>query len=850
VNYLSEIPPKTLVDRRYEVVKTLGQGGFGRTYLVKDERSFEDFFVLKEFVPQATNEDAVNKSRELFEREAKVLNQLEHPQIPKFYGWFKEGERLFLVQEFVDGKTFDQILTERQEQNQAFNELEVIQLLKDVLPVLQYIHDNRIIHRDLSPDNIMLCHQTNKPILIDFGVVNQRTETLASGAIISGGTTVGKQLYSPLEQITAGICYPNSDLYALAVTVLNLLTGKSPIELRDNYDGSWRWRKHVKTSDSFGQMIDKMLSQTSKERYQTAQEVLDELNKFTNSVPVGNSQHSPSKQNDRDRVFSSLLILGGVATIAILGGLFFWQAPNISGLCDALNNCSIDNDDPTADKDHKQAIKPIKLNPNHPPNPNEAQTYYDKGLADRGKQKYQAALSNFSQAIKLNPGFAKAYKDRGNVYLKLKNYQSAIADYDQAIKLNPSFAAAYNNRGNVYLKLKNYQAAITDYNQTIKLAPSFAGAYNNRGITYAELKNYQAAIADYDQAIILNPSDADTYRNRGDVYAELKNYQAAIANFSQADKLNSNPNDAKAYYAQGLAEENYQAAISNFSQAIKLDPLFPGAYNDRGIVYVKLKNYQAAIADFSQVIKLNPSFAGAYNNRGITYAKLKNHQAAIADFSQAIKLNPSFAKAYMNRGIAYADSKDYQAAIADFSQVIKLNPSFAEAYIQRGIAYADSKDYQAAIADFSQVIKLNPYIAEAYIQRGIIYQKQQKFAQALSDYTKALTLKQNDFLATTNIGLIKYEIGAIEEAKKQFQQAINLDNKSAKPQLALAVTLYSLGESEKAIAMAKTALSIDKKFADPKFLKENLWGEKLIADTEKLLSHTRPHWYELLMNSL
>jgi tetratricopeptide (TPR) repeat protein len=547
---------------------------------------------------------------------------------------FKEGERLFLVQEFVDGKTFDQILTERQEQNQAFNELEVIQLLKDVLPVLQYIHNNRIIHRDLSPDNIMLCHKTDKPILIDFGVVNQRTETLASGAIISGGTTVGKQLYSPLEQITAGICYPNSDLYALAVTVLNLLTGKSPIELRDNYDGSWRWRKHINASDSFAHMIDKMLSPTSKERYQTAQEVLDELNKFTNSVPAGNSQHSLSKQDDRDRVFSSLLIQGGVATIAIFGGLFFWQAPNISGLCDALNNCSIDEDYPVADKDHKQAIK---LNPNYPNHPNEAQTYYDQGLTDA----------------------------------ELKNDQVAISNFSQAIKLNPSFAGAYNDRGVIYVKLKNYQAAIADFNQTIKLDPSFAGAYSNRGLAYTYLKEYQAAIADFNQTIKLNPDYADAYFNRG-------------------------------------------------------------------LTYVKLKNYPAAIADFNQTIKLDPSFAGAYNGRGIIYSKLKDYQAAIADYNQALKLDPG------NIPVGY--------------------------------------------------------------------------------------------MAYTNIGLAQYEIGAIEEAKTQFQQAINLDNKLPEAQLALAVTLFSLGESEKAIAMAKTALSIDRQLADPEFLKENLWGEKLIADTVKLLS--------------
>ena len=333
MNYPSAISPGTLVDQRYQVVKILGQGGFGRTYLVKDDRRFEKYCVLKEFVPQATNEYVITKSRELFEREAKVLNQLEHRQIPKFFGWFKENERLFLVQQFVDGKTYADLLVERQKKH-YFDEAEVIQLLQDILPVLSYIHQNNLIHRDVSPDNIMRCQKAEKPILIDFGVVNQTTPTQVAGGAMNPGTTVGKQSYSPPEQITRGICYPNSDLYALAVTALNLLTGKPPRELINDEDGSWQWRKYVNVSQSFARILDKMLSQIPQERYQSAQEVLHALD----------PQIPPTKitpeASDRQKFSVLPLAFGSVATIGIAIGLFFWLTPNLQGICETLNNCS------------------------------------------------------------------------------------------------------------------------------------------------------------------------------------------------------------------------------------------------------------------------------------------------------------------------------------------------------------------------------------------------------------------------------------------------------------------------------------------------------------------------------
>jgi serine/threonine protein kinase len=379
VNYSTELSPGTIIDRRYRIEKTLGQGGFGRTYLVRDDNRFGDYFVLKEFVPRNADEYVVNKSRELFEREAQVLNKLEHPQIPKFFGWFKENERLFFVQAFIDGQTYSQLLRQRFASGKTFSEQEVLDLLYSLLPVLDYIHNNNIVHRDISPDNIMLCRHNQKPMLIDFGVVNQRPGDLSDfdDHLDRNATTVGKVGYSPPEQIMRGICFPNSDLYALAVTALVLLTGKSPADLFNSSTDSWRWREFLNLKSNLGNAFDKMLKTKPSDRLESAKKVLDCL-----SATVVNPTASPrlikttikpepsvtevlqpisapdtiinsnNSTIERPRVIPSnppksppfkLIALGSLALILLGGtGLVWSQSPKISNLCHSLNNCSPD----------------------------------------------------------------------------------------------------------------------------------------------------------------------------------------------------------------------------------------------------------------------------------------------------------------------------------------------------------------------------------------------------------------------------------------------------------------------------------------------------------------------------
>jgi len=267
----------TVLQNRYKIIQILGQGGFGRTYLAEDQRRFNEFCAIKELIPNTVDPVAWQKAQELFLREATILYQIQHPQVPQFRERFEQDQRLFLVQDYVAGKTYRSLLDERKAVGSAFTEQEVLQLMRSLLPVLEHIHSRGIIHRDISPDNIILRDLDNKPVLIDFGVVKELATRLQAGNPTAPATYVGKLGYSPSEQMQTGQAYPSSDLYALAVTAIVLLTGREPQELFDENLLSWNWQRWVTVSPHFAQILNRMLSFRPGDRFSSATEVAQAL---------------------------------------------------------------------------------------------------------------------------------------------------------------------------------------------------------------------------------------------------------------------------------------------------------------------------------------------------------------------------------------------------------------------------------------------------------------------------------------------------------------------------------------------------------------------------------------------
>ncbi|BAY23127.1 serine/threonine protein kinase [Calothrix sp. NIES-2100] len=307
------LPIGQLVDKRYKIIRQLGQGGFGRTYLAEDKNQSHQQCVLKEFAPQVEDAQDLQKAKELFEREANVLKKLQHPQIPRFHASLQEKlggkDFFFLVQDYIDGDNYRQLLEQRQSQKQTFTEEEVLALLEKILPVLTYLHSKDVVHRDISPDNLIWRRSDKLPVLIDFGGVKQlpASQGFWFTQLAVNNTLLGKRGYAPEEQLRQGKVSFSSDLYSLAVTAVVLLTGKEPQALYDSYQGVWLWGKEIKVSPKLEAVLKKMLAYQPSARYQNANQVLKDLP----SSQLPSSQVAPPPQNPHLTKIKTMVVAPG-----------------------------------------------------------------------------------------------------------------------------------------------------------------------------------------------------------------------------------------------------------------------------------------------------------------------------------------------------------------------------------------------------------------------------------------------------------------------------------------------------------------------------------------------------------
>ncbi|MGD2183175.1 protein kinase domain-containing protein [Lusitaniella coriacea] len=271
---------------RYIILKLLGRGGFGAAFLARDRytTSLREC-VVKQFQPSGDlNPQQLQMARKLFEREAAVLEELgnEHPQIPNSYAFFqivvpsidraREEQFFYLVQEFVDGQDLE---AEQKSRGRSYSEAEVREVLEEILNVLKFVHNRNAIHRDIKPSNIMR-DKNGRLYLLDFGAVKQ----VAAGAGAPQGRSTGiySMGFAPPEQMHGSQVYPSTDLYALGITCLVLLTNKLSEELYDSANNCWNWRSSApQTSDRLAEILDRMLLSAPIDRFQSAQEALDAL---------------------------------------------------------------------------------------------------------------------------------------------------------------------------------------------------------------------------------------------------------------------------------------------------------------------------------------------------------------------------------------------------------------------------------------------------------------------------------------------------------------------------------------------------------------------------------------------
>jgi serine/threonine protein kinase len=261
---------------RYKILRTLGRGGFGVTYLANDvSLPSAPLCVIKMLCPKVSNPVVLHRASQRFEREAKILSQLgSHAQIPRLLDYFQTDGEFYLVQEYVRGRTLAKEIKNRG----TLSELEVKHFLREILPVLSYVHEHQVIHRDIKPPNIIRCQDDGRLVLIDFGAVKEQFVHVSHNTQRATTHFVGTLGFAPPEQLSLRATF-SSDIFALGVTCLYMLTGKPPMEFSyDAHTGEVNWQDYVRVSEHFGKVLDKMLKISVRDRYQSADEILRILN--------------------------------------------------------------------------------------------------------------------------------------------------------------------------------------------------------------------------------------------------------------------------------------------------------------------------------------------------------------------------------------------------------------------------------------------------------------------------------------------------------------------------------------------------------------------------------------------
>lgn len=278
-----------LLNNRYRIIKTLGRGGFGETYLTEDTHMPSGRrCVLKQLKPMVKQPKIPLWMKERFQREAAILEELgdSSDRIPRLYAYFSEGDKFYLVQEWIEGLT----LNSYWEQEGNLHRDEVRQILLQLLPVLDYVHERHIIHRDIKPENIILRAGDKAPFLIDFGAVKEAIATQVNHKSSSTySASIGTPGYMSSEQAAGRPIY-SSDLYSLGLTAIFLLTGKSPHELEtDPRNGEIIWQEHAFNLDSeLSAVIDKAIRFHPRDRFASAREMFDALNQRVKVSQIGN----------------------------------------------------------------------------------------------------------------------------------------------------------------------------------------------------------------------------------------------------------------------------------------------------------------------------------------------------------------------------------------------------------------------------------------------------------------------------------------------------------------------------------------------------------------------------------
>ena len=289
------------------------------------------------------------------------------------------------------------------------------------------------------------------------------------------------------------------------------------------------------------------------------------------------------------------------------------------------------------------------------------------------------------------------------------------------------------------------------------------------------------------------------YNNRGFAYLESGRLQEAQQDFDKAVALN--PKYPEAHLNVGIVnfrQGRAEAALQSYDAAIKFKPDYGDAYLNRGATLLQTGRHAEAMADFDRVLQLRSNNEQVYLNRGMAYLKLGKLQEAVNDLDEAIRLNPNLASAYMNRGVVDAMQGHIESALSDIDKAAQLEPKNAEVYFNRGIVQGAAGHQQEALQDYSKAIELNPNYADAYVNRGALYMMSKRLPEAVAEFNRAIQINPNQENAYLNRGNISATQSRAQEAIDDYNKVLGLNARNHQALLNRGLMLLALNRKSEA----------------------------------------------------
>ncbi|MEL6440072.1 MAG: tetratricopeptide repeat protein [Cyanobacteria bacterium J06621_8] len=545
---MQELQPLKLIDTniggKYRVVKYLGGEQTLRSYVAESLGQNKSRYYLEIIdLPSWSKSDLSQTTQKIITELTNLSTIDQEGRVPKIIEYLIDKSRIYIVQEYMEGFNLGQLVDDQL----ILTETKVIEIVIDAANALSKFHRHQVIHGNIKPGSLIRRSGDAKISLVDFGLIR---DVINLQPTSQGG-------YVAPEQIADRATY-TSDIYALGMSAIHLLTGTSPQNLDKNpRTGELLWHRKGRISPGLAKIIDKMVCLDKNRRYQTFNRVVRDLNRI--------KHHSKFKG-----IFKYLLITS-IATLITVVGLAQWRQGA------AMGNFA-QGDLKLKEKQYQQAIAFYDQGLNKLPNnkgqiKNFEQVWLKKAKAQRKLPDLAAALETCSIALKFYQS-PQLWNCQALAFYSLENYDSAIAAYTKAIEIAPQNIWLWNNRGEAYGRLEEFELAVTDFMKAIELDSkrSFV-PWNNLGRLYYQQQDYDQAIQAYNKALDTKPEYLPALIGLGNAQKASGLYEPAMASYDQA--LAINPEYGEAWFGKGSVAEylrDDQAAREFYQRALELKP--------------------------------------------------------------------------------------------------------------------------------------------------------------------------------------------------------------------------------------------------------------------------------------